>query len=496
MSARCTLEARPADLVRFRFSFTPSAYLDSALEDISVVLESARVGKLLAPSTARRSRSGGGPLARFPARGIIRGRWEIGDYSFNPSIAPEIFRGPAIAGLVAPRNADTAWASRPPLDSAVAGVAAPLNRQDMEGLRVEVEKIAGTRALSGLASTRLAAGSLSDIVHVNRVQGLALGFGAVVTVPGTRVQLRPWLGYGTSDDRLLGSIRLSLDAGGTRLTGSAARGIRDISDLPVISGVFNSIAAQEFGDDYGDYVLAESARLELRRRIGTRGSAELGAFVERSSSVGVAHTPASGRYRPNPALGAGEYRGGVLALERGTAGIGARRELQGRLSVEAADGPTTYGRITLSSRARVAVGGTELQATAYAGWGSDGLPAYRSFVLGGRNTLVGEPFRAFGGRSIALGRLEWRFEAPAPVIHLGSFASTGRRMVVAPFVAAGWTDRPVGGTPWGDTGGLRPVAGIAVEWFMRLIRLEAGVGLRSGDVGLTVDIHPDWWGIL
>jgi hypothetical protein len=31
---------------------------------------------------------------------------------------------------------------------------------------------------------------------------------------------------------------------------------------------------------------------------------------------------------------------------------------------------------------------------------------------------------------------------------------------------------------------------------MRLIRVEAGVGLRDGDVGLTLDVHPDWWGVL
>jgi hypothetical protein len=43
---------------------------------------------------------------------------------------------------------------------------------------------------------------------------------------------------------------------------------------------------------------------------------------------------------------------------------------------------------------------------------------------------------------------------------------------------------------------VRPVAGIALEWFMRLLRVEAGVGLRTGDVGITVEIHRDWWGIL
>ena len=52
------------------------------------------------------------------------------------------------------------------------------------------------------------------------------------------------------------------------------------------------------------------------------------------------------------------------------------------------------------------------------------------------------------------------------------------------------------GLPWGRTDGIRPVAGVALEWFMRLVRVEAGVGLRDGGVGVTVDINRDWWGLL
>jgi hypothetical protein len=31
---------------------------------------------------------------------------------------------------------------------------------------------------------------------------------------------------------------------------------------------------------------------------------------------------------------------------------------------------------------------------------------------------------------------------------------------------------------------------------MRLIRVEAGVALRTGEIGVTVDINRDWWGAL
>jgi hypothetical protein len=110
--------------------------------------------------------------------------------------------------------------------------------------------------------------------------------------------------------------------------------------------------------------------------------------------------------------------------------------------------------------------------------------------------LVGEPFRAYGGRTVALGHLEWRFNVPVPTVGLGSFATTGRSLVLAPFVAAGYADQPIPGLPWGVSDGVRPVAGLALEMFMRLVRIEAGFGLRSGDVGVTVDINRDWWGVL
>ena len=94
-----------------------------------------------------------------------------------------------------------------------------------------------------------------------------------------------------------------------------------------------------------------------------------------------------------------------------------------------------------------------------------------------------EPFRAYGSRSSALAQVEWRLELPAPGVGLGSFASTGRRMTLAPFLAAGWAERPLDGLPWSGSDGVRPVAGVALEWFMRLLRVEAGVGLGTGGSG-------------
>lgn len=488
------LDLETAALVRFRFSFTPSAYLDRQLEDISIVLENARFeGRFWLPRRQEVEIRRRTTWLDFPARGIIRGRWEIGEYDLNLAIALATFTGPAIGGLRAPAPDDSTWGR--PLSDAVAEVAAPVNAEDMDALRVEVERIAGARALGGLPASRAAAGSVSDLARVNRAQGLALGFGGLLGLAGTRVQLRPRIGYGTADHRVTGALALTVGRGRTQLRLSAERRIHDFSELPVIAPVLNSLAAQEGGDDYGDYVLLHTASAGIRHRLSGRTALSLELALEESQSVGVAATPANGSYRPNPSLGAGTHRIVRVALERASGGIAVRSDLQGRLALEAGEGDDDYLRGTAEARWLAGAGRTRILARGYLGAGTSRLPAYRAFALGGRGTLMPEPFRAWSGRTAALAQVEWRLEVPAPAVPLGSFASTGRRMIVAPFLAAGWTERPVSGLG-GATGGVRPVAGVALEWFMRLIRLEAGVGLRDGRIGVTVDVNRDWWGVL
>jgi hypothetical protein len=363
---------------------------------------------------------------------------------------------------------------------------------------VEVERIAGARALSGLPANRLAAGSVSDVVRVNRVQGLTLGLGGVLGLRARRIGLRPSLAYGTADHRVTGGVTLTAGLGATQVSVTGGREIRDLSDRPVISPLLNSLLSQEAGRDHGDYVLLTGATAEVRHRLSGRTAVRVSAGVEESRSVSTRATPASGEYAPNPALGAGTWGIGRIALERASGGIAVARDLQGQLALEGGIGPRSdqYLRAMADGRWLTAVAGHPLVTRVALAAGTTGLPAYRSFVLGGRGTLVSEPYRAYGGREAALAQIEWRFDVPVPALPLGSFASTGRGLTVAPFVAAGAAGRPYPGLPWSGSDGVRPVAGVAFEWFMRLIRIEAGVGLRRGDFGLTVDINRDWWGLL
>ncbi|HEX6644383.1 MAG TPA: hypothetical protein VF037_06890 [Gemmatimonadales bacterium] len=490
------LDAATSQLVRFRFSFTPAAYLDRQLEDITITLQSSLWdGRYWLPHRQEVEIRRRFSWLEFPARGIIRGRWEIDDYDLNAEFPASVLSGPAIAGLRRPGGPDSLFAA--PLADAIAAVARPLDERDMAQIRADIERIAGNNLLSGLPAARIGGAGVSDFARVNRVQGLALGARAVLGLRRNRVQLTPSLGIGTADGRVTGGLAARLGAGALEAAASVSRSVRDFADEPVIAPVLNSIAAQEFGKDYGDYLLLDAAGAGLRYRIDARHAIALEGSIERSRSVEVEAAPANGAYRPNPPLGAGIYRVGRLSVERGAgASVAERGDLRGALRLEAGDGPSDYVRATLGLRWRRPVGATELVTRLAGGVASDGLPAHRGFAMGGRGTLVGEPFREFGGRRALLGHVEWRFTAPAPAIPLGSFASTGNTMVLAPFLAAGWTGREIPGGIGIATDGGRPVAGVAAELFMRLIRVEAGVALRTGEVGVTVDIGRDWWGAL
>src|SRR5690606_11704137 len=107
------------------------------------------------------------------------------------------------------------------------------------------------------------------------------------------------------------------------------------------------------------------------------------------------------------------------------------------LGLEGGSGDREYARGTAELEVRGQAGAGVVAVRLLAGGGTARLPPYRSFAIGGWGTLPGEDFRAFGGRRVALGWLEYRLQAPVPAISLGPLFSTGNRLVIAPFLAAG-----------------------------------------------------------
>src|SRR5258706_5861311 len=154
-------------------------------------------------------------------------------------------RGNEIPAL--PKAARNSFPWPGPLSAAIQDVAEPVRQNDLQRVRAEVSRIAGRRALTGLKRQRLGARSLSELVHVNRVEGLAAGAGFVWRTPDDGFEIRGLGSYGFADRAGTGIVALT-SADGLELMAYAH--VRDIGDTPVIAPLLNSIASQEFGDDY------------------------------------------------------------------------------------------------------------------------------------------------------------------------------------------------------------------------------------------------------
>ncbi|OLE14958.1 MAG: hypothetical protein AUG20_03490 [Gemmatimonas sp. 13_1_20CM_3_60_15] len=91
------IDRESSDVVRMTFSFTRAALIDKELEDVSVVLENALIeGRYWLPRRQEIEIRRTGSWMDYPARGIIRGRWEICCYEINQGIPANYFAGPEI----------------------------------------------------------------------------------------------------------------------------------------------------------------------------------------------------------------------------------------------------------------------------------------------------------------------------------------------------------------------------------------------------------------
>jgi hypothetical protein len=490
------LDAESADLVRLSFSFTAAAYLDRELEDVSIVLDNALwEDRFWLPyhqelEIRRRAR-----WLDMPIRGIIRGRWEVDGYQLNVGLARSWFVGPEITAVPKAERDSFPWTE--PLATAIQGAAEPVRQGDLDKVRAEIAEIAGRHAISSLGTRLPGARTVSDVVHVNRVEGLALGGGVVWRARSDARELRAFASYGLADRGAKGRITGVVKPGHGTLQGEVYRVVRDVGDVPVIAPILNSLSAQEFGDDYGHYYLATGARLAYSQGFGAHGTWRVSLAREAIGSLAVHAEPASGAYAPNPAFGGPDQSVVELYLRRPSAGLSAPRDIAATLGLEGGrlDGGATYARLAAFGHLQLPVGATRALIRVQGGLGSAGLPPHRAFVLGGRGTLLGDDFRAWGGRRMALLGVEWRVPAPFPSVAAGPGIRTPRSFLVAPFAEAGWADEPVAGTPWVATPGARVTLGIAVE-LLGLLRFEWGMDTQVRSGRFAFDFVRDFWGIL
>lgn len=229
-----------------------------------------------------------------------------------------------------------------------------------------------------------------DALQYNRVQGLSLGAGGRVTIPGSRfTDFFATVRYGFSDERVTARGAVVRDAPGGRLALSGYRELADTDPFSPGKTLANSANALFTAHDNGDYHLATGGSLTWLGSLAIALDLTVQARWERQRSVTREARSAvndflggGGDFPPNSAVADGDYWGASLRLAR-LAGI--------RWSL-AAEGLAGEGEVT--GRAwgdlRLSRGGAQgLTLRLKAGVAENAAPPQMQFRLGGMQTVRG-----------------------------------------------------------------------------------------------------------
>jgi hypothetical protein len=476
------LDADRAELVRFQFTFTPPSYRDRTVSSITVTLENAlQQHSRWLPWHQSIVIERGEPLLDLGIRTVIRADWTIDDYQLGVVQPTDRFTGAFIQGPLAP-FAGGKWPG--PLSAQLSQL--PATTADVDAVTLAASAAVGGRLLDGLPRLRLSGRGISDFVRVNRVEGVALAAGAGLAARSLTV--RAQVGLGLSDQRATGSIVADRRIGGGRIGIFGSRLVQDVGDQPVISGVANSIGTLLSGDDFGDYALVSRVGGFVAGRVA--GAAwRLSLLTEHADSMVTRFAPLGGEAGANPSLGASSR---LLARFEINA-----RNLRGFGWDASAEQAISGGmRLHLAGAAETPMPAGRLQWHVEGGLALGSLPSYRDFVLGGRGTLPGIPFRSLGGRRMAFADLAWVFPVPLPTPPIPYSRYIHLATTIGPYLAAGVAGGDDPKMPWRGEGAVQPVVGVRLDLWGPLVRVETGTSLRTGHTALILDIHPDWWALM
>ena len=487
-----------AQVVRMAFSFTRAALIDKQLEDVAIVLDNALIEeRFWLPRRQEIEIRRAGTWLDFPARGIIRGGFEVCCYKINSGTAGVRFTGPEIE--LAPPQRRATYAFPDSLSGIVPPDFATASNDEVARVQARAMELVGQGALSRARRGALLAGSISDLARVNRAEGLSLGLGLRRHI-GPFVEADVRGRYGTADNRWKGALNFTWhSSAATSFRLGAFDEVRDAADWAEVSGVRNSIGAQEFAADFTEpwYARGFDARLE-HRFAASSVIASLQMAREWWEPAAVEAVPARGTYRPVPAVNEGNgWRWGVsLAVApRSVLGGSLRGEITGQMRVAEDSAGLSYpSRATLQLEYEHRAGSGTLVAETFAGLTNGLLGAQDLIRAGGPVTAPGYSAHQFESRGLLAQRLEWRLPVPFPSIPLGRWGGSPARATLAPLAAlVVQEERNSSGSS--HLSGY-PSAGAAVILFFDLLRIDLARGIRNGRWSFGVDVSRDLWRIL
>ncbi|HEX6910112.1 MAG TPA: hypothetical protein VF142_06950, partial [Longimicrobium sp.] len=491
------VDRRAGDIVRMEFTFTRVSYVDPQLDYINVLLENGLYkGRFWLPNRQQVELRRELPELDLPAGGMIRGTMQISNYRFNQGLQESMFAGRRVVSV--PRQQRESFAFEQDIHAELRE--AGLSEQgELGDVRREAAELLGRRLLSGLPGTQLTFGTASGTVRYNRAEGLALAAGARHS-PAEQVTVGVQGGFAFGRNRPFAEVEAWRGTLPDRVgVGVYANQPVDMGGMPAISGAMNSLTALLAGYDYGDPYFATGAELRLDRDLGVRwtGAFRLRAEAQRSAEreTDFSLLGGSDHFRPVEPVVEGTFVGGSAALRRPLAaevargfsfGVGVDG---GRLDTDA--GAHHFARPRVDAGwVRRGGAGRELAVDASAGGVLGDMPPQAMFLLGGRGTVPGYAFRAYGGDAFGMAR------ATLSADLVPSFVR-GRV-----FAAGGWTDNSDPPSPLGigglgsRTGGMVSV-GAGLGLFFDIIRIDVARGLTDGGVWeVIVEANPSFWDFL
>ena len=500
------LDHETGAVVRLSMTFTRAAILDKRIESLVLTLENNLVNaRYWLPRRQEVEVSRSSTWLDIPVRGIVRAHWEISDYQVNERIAP--------ATMTLPR-----WSSvsRDSLrlhhfEGNVADVLPPEMRlatdEDVAQARTmaeaAVQAVALTRAKKSAAYGR----GISDVVHISRTEGVAVGAG-LSRRWGNAWQATLSARFGIADRQAKGRFTLGRTPamGGPPLVEAfVERDYRNITP-PERSGVANSLGTIIFGSDFTTQVETRAAGLNLRR--SSLSNWNLRVAAEEDLPLSLHGKPLSGTYLPT--LGAWKLRGVRAEFHQGGASFEALNPLNRRSWSLTVSGGVYHGESPGDSKLTPIVGRAlgditferalhgsttiSLRSSIGAAAGRDIPPQWLVFA-GGPTSAPGYVWSSLAGKVIASQRVELRQAILAPAISLGKYGRAPARITLAPYLQATALGGSVSGVS-GNGNGVYPSAGIGALFFFDLLRFDAARDLRHRRWSFGLDIDRGFWGIL
>lgn len=475
------LERDTGAIVRMNFTFTPSSYVDSHLDYIRISLDNSLWdAKYWLPYRQEVEIRREVPLLEFVSGGVIRGRFDIRDYRFNPDLPDGLFGG---ARVTADANLGDFRFDSGLYDQLDEEGLAPTPAFD--DIRRQAIRVAGRRYVTGLAPSRLYLPSLTSVVRYSRAEGYFNGLGMSFR-PGGPFKLRTFGGYAFGRKKPHASVYLGT---GEQQAGTQVRAtlndLRDVGPVAGASGALNTLSVLTGEEDFTDPYFASGISVAHSIPV-TGGRIRISGHWERHRSAeDVVTGDGSTRVRPLRRIDEGDGLWlQVEATPRPTGGSGlfpsATLRL-GRFEDRAFASALVSWDWTALPRSSV----FNVTADVHGGWVGAGAPAQMMFLLGGRQTLPGYGYRSFEGDRMALVRIEATQAILSPWFRLRLFASSGVTGLDRDRLPENW--------PGETTDGLKHSVGAGLGLGWDILRFDAGRGVSGGDWEFILSVNRSFW---